>query len=47
MLHLGGRQCLGEDVSHHVVSRAIDESNGTLLDNPADLVVMHVNVLGL
>jgi hypothetical protein len=46
VLHLSGRQCLGEDVGHHVISRAIDKSNGNLLDNSVDPVIMHVNVLG-
>jgi hypothetical protein len=47
VLHLGGRQCLGEDIGHHVISGAIDESNGTLLDDPVDPVIMHINMLGL
>jgi hypothetical protein len=46
VLHLGGRQCLGENIGHHVISGAIDESNGTLLDDPVDLVIMHIDVLG-
>ena len=45
VLHLGGGQCLGEGVSHHVVRQAIDEPDGTLFDNPADPVVPHVDVL--
>ena len=45
VLHLGRRQCLGEDISHHVISGAIDESNGTLLDDPANPVVLHIDVL--
>ena len=47
MFHLGGRQCLGEDVGHHVISGAVDESYVTLLNNPADPMIMHVDVLGL
>jgi len=47
VLDLGRRQCLGEDIGYHVVSGAVNESDGTLLDDPADPMVAHINVLGL
>jgi len=46
VLHFGGRQCLSEDICHHVISRAIDEAYGALLDDPVDPMIMHINVLG-
>ena len=46
VLHFGGRQCLSEDVGHHVVSRAIDKAYGALLDDPADPMITHIDVLG-
>jgi len=45
VLHLGGGQCLGEGVGHHVIRGAVDKPDGALLDNPADPMVSHVNVL--
>ena len=47
MLDLGGRQCLGEDIGHHVVSGAVNELDRTLLNNPVDPMVVHINMLGL
>jgi hypothetical protein len=47
VLHLGRRQCLGEDISHHVISEAVNEFDRTLLNNLADPVIMHIDVLGL
>ena len=46
MLHLGRGQGLSERVSDHVVSWAINEMHGTLLDDLSDEVVVHVDVLG-
>ena len=45
MLYLGGGQCLGEGISHHVVHQAVNEANGTLLNNPVNPVIPHVDVL--
>jgi len=45
VLNLGGGQCLGEGVSHHVIRGAVDKPDGALLDDPADPMVSHVNVL--
>jgi len=47
VLDLGRRQCLGEDIGHHVISGAVNELDGTLLDDPVDPMVAHINVLGL
>ena len=46
MLHFGRGQGLGERVGDHVVSWAINEAHGALLDDPSNEVVAHVNVLG-
>ena len=46
MLHLGGGQGLCEAVGDHVVGRAINEPQGALLNDPANEVVSHVDVLG-
>jgi len=46
VFHLGGRQCLGEDISHHVIGGAVNELDRTLLNDPADPMVAHINVLG-
>lgn len=36
---------LGECVGHHVISRTVDESEGSFLNDPADEVEMHIDVL--
>jgi hypothetical protein len=46
MLHLDRWQCLGEHISNHVVGGAVNEAQGTLLDDPSDPMIMHVDVLG-
>ena len=45
MLHLGRWQGLGERVSDHVIGWAIDKMQGALLDDPANKMVAHINVL--
>ena len=45
MLHLGRGQRLGEGIGHHVVHQAINKLDGALLDNPANPVVPHIDVL--
>lgn len=45
MLHLGREQGLGECVCDHIVDWAIYETHGTLLDDPENKVVLHINVL--
>jgi len=45
VLHLGRGQCLGEGVGHHVIRGAVDKPDGALLDDPADPMVLHINVL--
>ena len=45
VLHLGRGQRLGKGVGYHVVRQAINEPDGALLDNPANPVVPHVDVL--
>ena len=45
MLYLGGGQRLGEGISHHVIRQAVNEVNGTLLNNLVNPVVPHVDVL--
>src|SRR5712671_995340 len=44
MFHLGRRQVLGECIGDHVIGRAVYEAQGTLLDDPADKVVAHVDM---
>ena len=45
MFHLGRGQGLGEGIGDHVVSWAIDNVQGALLNDPLDEVVPHINVL--
>ena len=45
VLYLGRGQRLGEGIGHHVVHWAVDKANGTLLNDPANPVVLHVDVL--
>jgi hypothetical protein len=45
MLHLGRWQGLGECVCNHVIGQAVNKAQGTLLDDPSDEVVAHVDVL--
>ena len=47
MFHLGGGQHLCKCISNHVIGGAINEVQDALLDDPADPMVVHVNVLGL
>ena len=47
MLHLGRWQGFCERVGDHVISGAIYEAKGALLDDPANEVVVHVDVLGV
>src|SRR5712672_4665710 len=44
MLNLGRRQGLGERVGDHVIGQAVYEAQGTLLDDPADKVVAHIDM---
>ena len=46
MLYLDGWQHLGERVGNHVISGAINEVQGALLNDPLDPVIVHVDVLG-
>ena len=46
MLHLGKGQGFCEHVSEHVVGWAIDKAQRALLNDPANEVVAHVDVLG-
>ena len=39
-------KALVERVGDHVVSWAINETHGALLDDPSDEVVVHIDVLG-
>ena len=45
MLHLGRGKSLGEGVCDHVVGWAINEAHGSMLDDPANEVVSHIDVL--
>jgi len=45
VLHLGRGQCLGGGVGHHVVHWTINKPDGALLNDPANPVVLHVDVL--
>ena len=45
MFHLGRGKGLGEGIGDHVVGQAIDDTQGALLGNPSDEVVVHVDVL--
>jgi hypothetical protein len=45
MLHLGRWQGLDEHVYDHVIGWAVNEVQGTLLDDPLDEVVAHVDML--
>ena len=45
VLYLGRGQHLGKGISHHVIHWAVDKANGTLLNDPANPVVLHVDVL--
>ena len=44
MLHLGRGKSLGEGVRNHVVGWAINEVHGSMLDDPANEMVLHINV---
>ena len=45
MLDFDRRQGLGEGVGNHVVGGAIYKAEGAFLDDPADEMVAHVDVL--
>jgi len=45
VLHLGRGQRLGEGIGYHVICGAVDKPDGALLNNPADPMVSHINVL--
>ena len=45
VLHLGRGQCLGKDVSNHVICGAVDESDQALLNDLADPMVLYVDVV--
>ena len=45
MLHLGRGESLGEGVHNHVVSWAINKVHGSTLDDPANEMVSHIDVL--
>ena len=45
MLHLGWWQGLGKRVSNHVIGWAIYESQGALLNDPANEIIAHIDVL--
>ena len=45
MLHLGRGESLGEGVCDHVVSWAINEVHGSMLNDPANEMVLHIDVL--
>ena len=45
MLHFSRRQGLSECVGHHIVGGAVNEVQGSLLNDPADEVILHVNML--
>ena len=45
MLHLGRGDSLGEGVRNHVVGWAINKAHGSMLDDPSNEMVLHINVL--
>jgi hypothetical protein len=44
MFHLGRRQGLGERVGDHVIGWSVYEAQETLLNDPADEVVAHIDM---
>ncbi len=45
MLHFSGRQGLSECVGHHIIGGAVNEVQGSLLDDPVDEVISYINML--
>ena len=44
-LNLGREKQLGEQVSNHIIGRAVNESNGLLFNDPMNEMVVYVDVL--
>jgi hypothetical protein len=47
MLNFHGGVSFGESVGYHIVSRAINEPNRTLLNNPMDKIISNINMLSM